>query len=136
MCTDTDIQHQADLRRDGLILKWKRQAKAARSAGRRRKLYIITLHPDVLDHAEFRHANPGYTYAMPCVYVGLTIHEPGDRFQQHRAGYRSSKYPRRYGVELALELLDGFDPCGLVDEEKEQALAEWLRSQGYGVWQN
>jgi hypothetical protein len=39
-------------------------------------------------------------------------------------------------VELALELMDEFDASDLTDEEKEPALAEWLRSQGYAVWQN
>ena len=85
---------------------------------------------------EFRQENLGYIENMPCVYVGMTIHEPGDRFEQHRLGYRSSKYPRTYGVELALELIEGFDGEGLSDEEKEAALADWLRDQGYAVWQN
>ena len=60
---------------------------------------------------------------------------PGDRFEQHRAGYRSSKYPRKYGIELAQDLIEGFDGDGLDDAEKEAALAEWLRGQGFAVWQ-
>jgi len=51
-------------------------------------------------------------------------------------GYRSSRYPHRYGVELAQELLDGFAADGLPDAEREAALAEWLRKQGIAVWQN
>jgi hypothetical protein len=66
----------------------------------------------------------------------MTIHEPGDRFQQHKLGYRSSKYPRNYGIELAQELIDGFDGSGLSDEQQEAALAKWLRGQGMAVWQN
>jgi hypothetical protein len=58
-----------------------------------------------------------------------------DVFGSH-TGYRSSKYPRRYGVELALELIDGFDGEGLHDNEREAALADWLRAQGCAVWQN
>jgi predicted GIY-YIG superfamily endonuclease len=73
---------------------------------------------------------------MPCVYVGMTIHDPGDRFEQHMLGYRSSKYPREYGVELALDLLEGFDGTGLKAAEQEAALADWLREQGMAVWQN
>jgi hypothetical protein len=132
----TDEIHRQDLERDVRIMEWKRQAKQAARARQKRSLYIITLHPDVLDSNEFRQANPGYVEGMPCVYVGLTIHKPGDRYQQHKAGYRSSKYPRLYGIELAMELMEGFDAGALKDTEQETALADWLRDQGLAVWQN
>ena len=132
----TDDIHRLDLERDVRITEWKRQAKQAARARRKRNLYIITLHPDVLDRDEFRQVNPGYVEGMPCVYVGLTIHIPGDRYEQHKAGYRSSKYPRLYGIELAMELMEGFDAEGLKDTEREAALADWLRDQGFAVWQN
>jgi hypothetical protein len=125
-----------DLERDRKIQGWQEQA---RRAGRRRKprnLYVITLDPEVLWIREFRQENPGYLEGMPCLYVGMTVHDPGDRFEQHRLGYRSSKYPHRYGIELAQELMDGFDGSGLGDGEREKALAEWLRRQGCAVWQN
>ncbi len=131
-----DPVHAADLRRDRLIKDWKHKAKQAARRKKRRNLYVITLHPAVLDRQEFRDANPAYIEGMPCVYVGLTIHDPGERYQQHKTGYRSSKFPRRYGVELAQELMDGFEENDLGDEQKEAALAEWLRGQGYAVWQN
>jgi len=129
MCT-------ADPDRESRISAWKKKARAAAKASRKRKLYIITLHPEVLNRTEFRHANPNYIEGMPCVYVGITIHDPGDRYEQHKTGYKCSKYPQKFGVELALELIDGFDEAGLTDEEKEPALADWLRDQGYAVWQN
>ena len=132
----TDDIHRRDLERDARIMGWKRQAKQAARARQKRGLYIITLHPDVLDSNEFRQANPGYVEGMPCVYVGLTIHTPGDRYQQHKAGYRSSRYPRLYGIELAMELMEGFDAEALKDTEQETALADWLRDQGLAVWQN
>ncbi|HYQ73321.1 MAG TPA: hypothetical protein VET88_15535 [Gammaproteobacteria bacterium] len=125
-----------DEERDARILRWQQKARTAASEGCSRNLYVITLDPAVLDRREFRAANPGYIEGMPCVYVGITIHEPGDRFEQHRAGYRSSKYPRRYGVELALDLIDGFDKTGLAEEDWEPALADWLRKQGCAVWQH
>jgi len=118
------------------IEQWQQKARAAARRKRGRNLYVITLSPDVLDREEFREANPGYVEGMPCVYVGITIHDPGDRFEQHKAGYKSSKYPRKYGVELALELMEGFDIMGLADEEQEAALADWLRDQGCAVWQH
>lgn len=136
MCTNSDSLHRADLQRDARIAEWKRKAKQAARKKRKRNLYIITLHPEVLELEEFRDANPNYVDGLPCVYVGQTIHEPGDRYEQHKTGYRSSKYPRKYGVELALELMDGFDGAGLTDAQREPALAEWLRDQGYAVWQN
>jgi hypothetical protein len=125
-----------DDERDAKILRWQQKARRAARQGRSRNLYVITLDPDVLERREFRVANPGYIDGMPCVYVGITIHEPGDRFEQHRAGYRSSKYPRRYGVELAQDLIDGFDKTGLAEDDWEQALADWLRDQGCAVWQH
>jgi predicted GIY-YIG superfamily endonuclease len=131
-----DSLHRADLERDARIAQWKRKAKAAARTGRERNLYVITLHPAVLERKEFRDANPNYREGMPCVYVGVTIHDPGERYQQHKTGYRSSRYPREFGVELALELMDGFDAGGLSDVEKEYALADWLRDQGFAVWQN
>jgi len=136
MGRDPDHSHRADLQRDARIAGWKQKAKQAARKKQGRNLYVITLHPDVLKHADFRVANPAYVEGLPCVYVGMTVHEPGDRYEQHKTGYRSSKYPRRYGVELALELMDGFESSGLTDEAKEEALANWLRGQGYAVWQN
>ncbi|MGB5306670.1 MAG: hypothetical protein WBO06_05460 [Gammaproteobacteria bacterium] len=118
------------------IEQWRQKARQAARSKRERNLYVITLSPDVLEREEFRTANPGYVEGMPCVYVGITVHDPGDRFEQHKAGYKSSKYPRRYGIELALELMEGFDRIGRADEEEEAALADWLRDQGFAVWQH
>ena len=126
----------ADAYRDACIARRRKAITAAAKAGKGRNLDVITLHPDVLECRDFRRANPNYRAGMPCVYVGLTIHSPGDRYQQHKLGYRSSKYPKKFGVELAPELMEGFDPAGLNEEEQEYALADWLRDQGYGVWQN
>jgi hypothetical protein len=125
-----------DEERDRKILQWQKKARAAAKKKKRRNLYVITLDPEVLWIKQFRQENLGYIEGMPCVYVGMTIHDPGDRFEQHRAGYRSSKYPRKYGVELALELIEGFEGKGLSDNEREAALADWLRDQGCAVWQN
>jgi hypothetical protein len=125
-----------DEQRDRKILQWQKKARLAAKKKQRRNLYVITLDPEVLWIKEFRQQNIGYIEGMPCVYVGMTIHQPGDRFEQHMVGYRSSKYPRNYGVELALELIEGFDDEGFRDSEREAALANWLRAQGFAVWQN
>jgi hypothetical protein len=125
-----------DEQRDRKIRQWREKARLAAKQRRGRNLYVITLDPEVLWIREFRQENPGYIEGMPCVYVGMTVHEPGDRFEQHRLGYRSSRYPQRYGIELAQELLEGFDGEGLNEEMREAALADWLRQQGIAVWQN
>lgn len=125
-----------DEERDRKILQWRKKARAAAKNKQRRNLYVITLDPEVLWVREFRQQNIAYIEGMPCVYVGMSIHEPGDRFQQHMLGYRSSKYPRNYGVELALELIEDFDDRGILESEREAALATWLRAQGFAVWQN
>ncbi len=125
-----------DVERDRKIQTWQEKARRAGRRGRPRNLYVITLDPEVLWIREFRQQNPGYIEGMPCVYVGMTVHEPGDRFEQHMLGYRSSKYPRDYGVELAQELMDGFDKDGFSEADQEAALAQWLRKQGCAVWQN
>jgi predicted GIY-YIG superfamily endonuclease len=122
--------------RDYQIAAWKRKARVAAKKKRKRNLYVITLHPQVLTCRDFRNANPAYIEGMPCVYVGITIHDPGDRYRQHKSGYKCCKYARKFGVELALDLIDGFDEAGLSDEQREPALAAWLRGQGYAVWQN
>ena len=125
-----------DEERDRKILEWQDKARKASKRRAPRNLYIITLDPEVLWDRDFRQENPNYVEGMPCVYVGMTVHEPGDRFLQHMVGYRSSKYPREYGIELALDLMDGFEANGLPDEAREAALADWLRAQGCAVWQN
>jgi hypothetical protein len=125
-----------DEQRDKKILEWQKKARLAAKQRKGRNLYVITLDPEVLWDKRFRQENPGYIDGFPCVYVGMTIHDPGDRFEQHMLGYRSSKYPRQYGVELALDLLEGFDAEGLDAAEQEAALADWLRDQGMAVWQN
>jgi len=125
-----------DAERDLKIRAWREKARVAAKRRKQRNLYVITLDPEVLWDRDFRQANPGYLEGMPCVYVGMTVHEPGDRFEQHCLGYRSSKYPHHYGVELALDLMDGFDAGGLREDQKEAALAQWLRRQGFAVWQN
>lgn len=130
------VDYMDDANRDALILQWQKKARVAGKKKKARNLYVITLDPEVLWRKEFRQENPGYIEGMPCVYVGMTIHEPGDRFLQHKVGYKSSKYPRKFGIELALELIDGFDGSGLSAAEQESALADWLRDQGFAVWQN
>lgn len=85
----------------------------------------------------FREANPGYIEGKSCVYVGMTGRTPDERFQQHRDGYKSSRYPRKYGKYLRRKLFEHLNPMTHEQARKmEVELARRLRQKGYGVWQN
>lgn len=72
------------------------------------------------------------------VYVGQTCWTPEERFRQHRQGYKSSKWPRKYGVRLRPGLWRGY-PRYATRKESERAeikLANALRKRGYTVYSN
>ncbi|HUP01963.1 MAG TPA: hypothetical protein VM737_10640 [Gemmatimonadota bacterium] len=67
-------------------------------------------------------------------YVGQSALTPEERFAQHKAGVRSSRHVRKYGVHLMPELYARYNP--LTREEAatlERAIAERLRQQGCWV---
>ena len=43
-------------------------------------VYVIELDQDVLYEPKFKKANPDYITGKPCVYVGMTGHDPDTRF--------------------------------------------------------
>ena len=99
-------------------------------------VYVIALDSDVLRHPKFRKANPNYVAGKPCLYVGMTGKTPDERFQQHKSGYRASKYVKRDGRHLRRRLYERHNP--LTHDEAislEVTLAENLRAKGYAVWQ-
>ena len=99
-------------------------------------VYVVLLSNDVLREAKFRRCNPDYDESRPCVYVGMTGLDPDDRFDKHKAGIRSNKYVRLYGLRLLPELYECYNPMpyeAAKDLEVELAIA--LRESGYGVWQ-
>jgi hypothetical protein len=99
-------------------------------------VYVVLLSPDVLYESRFKRCNPDYDPAKPCVYVGMTGLDPDDRFDKHKAGIRSNRYVREYGVRLMPELYECYNPMlyeAARDMEVELAIA--LRENGYGVWQ-
>ena len=75
---------------------------------------------------------------MPCVYVGVTWHNPGKRFQQHMAGGKlSSPIVRKYGIRLLPDLYEDRNPVPEAERnEQEERLAPDLQRRGYGVWWN
>jgi hypothetical protein len=99
-------------------------------------VYIVELPRDVLYEPRFRKANPDYVLGKPCVYVGMTGLSPDERFDKHKAGIRSNRFVREYGLRLLPELYECFNPMpyeGARDMEVELAIG--LRDDGYGVWQ-
>ena len=91
---------------------------------------------DVLYEPKFRKCNPDYEPGKPCVYVGMTGLDPDDRFDKHKAGIKSNRYVRKYGVRLLPDLYQIYNPMPYqAAREMEVELSIALREQGYGIWQ-
>ena len=99
-------------------------------------LYVIELRREVLGEARFAARNPDHRDDKPCVYVGQTARTPEERLEQHRAGHKSNRYARRYGLRLRDKLTANRGPFGTREEAlaAESALADSLRRRGYAVW--
>ena len=70
------------------------------------------------------------------VYVGQSAQSPEARFRQHKAGYKSSRYVRTYGVGLMPKLARECRrlPTRSAALQAEHRLAEKLRRMGYCVF--
>jgi len=101
-------------------------------------VYVIELDPLVADQRKFRDKNPKYIKGNGCVYVGQSVRKPNLRFEQHKEGYRSNKYAKRFGLKLRPDLFEKYNPVPTRKdaEEIEQMLGKELRGRGYGVWYN
>ncbi|NNE34942.1 MAG: hypothetical protein HKN13_06885 [Rhodothermales bacterium] len=101
-------------------------------------VYVILLRDEVLSSGRFVKANPAYKRGSPCVYVGSSAHAPELRFEQHKSGYRSSRFAKEYGERLMPELYEQYNPIPTRHdaEEIEAYLADRLRVRGFGVWTN
>jgi hypothetical protein len=103
----------------------------------RHNVYVIELSSDVLYEPKFKKANPDYMQGKPCVYVGMTGHDPDTRFDQHKAGIKANKFAHKYGMRLMPEIYEKLNPMPYGDAQyMEVDLAIRLREAGYGVWQN
>jgi hypothetical protein len=102
----------------------------------RHSIYVIELDKAVLKEKKFLEANPEFDENKPCVYVGMTGLTPEVRFDQHKRGYKSNKYAKKYGIRLKPRLFSSHNPMTYeeaCDMEKEKARR--LRNRGYAVWQ-
>jgi hypothetical protein len=81
-------------------------------------------------------AGPRVDPRYPNVYVGQSACLPMVRFQQHLAGYRSSRHVRRHGLWLRHRLYRSYNPIQTrkAAEDRERWLADKLRDKGYTVW--
>ena len=81
-----------------------------------------------------RAANPERDRKKPCVYVGMTGLTPAERFDNHRAGTKSSSLVKRFGLRLLPELYEHLNPMPFEAATRMEAdLAEDLRRAGYTV---
>lgn len=80
-------------------------------------------------------ARPAHVTDGVCIYVGQTSHTPEERLAKHRAGIRSAKSVRKYGLHLRPDLVD-VGPFATRAEAlaAEADLAKSLRDQGFHVF--
>lgn len=99
-------------------------------------VYVVELAKEVVREPRFIKCNPDYQTGKSCVYVGMTGLNPDERFDKHKAGIKSNRYVRLYGLRLLPELYEMFNPMPYqAAREMEVELAIGLREEGYGVWQ-
>ena len=101
-------------------------------------VYVIELDSKVADLRKFRLKNPKYIKGNGCVYVGQSSKKPEVRFEQHKEGYKSNTFVRRFGIKLILDFYEKYNPIPTRKdaEELEDFLSGILRKKGYGVWSN
>ena len=101
-------------------------------------VYVIKLDKEVLKSRKFRERNPNLNPHRSCFYVGQTAHDPEVRFKQHKEGYKSNSFVRKYGLYLQKRKYKKYNPIQTREkaEKIEEQLTEKLRKKGHGVWSN
>ena len=101
-------------------------------------VYVIKLDKEVLTSKKFRDRNPNINPRKVCYYVGQSCHEPEIRFQQHKSGYKSNHFAKKYGIKLCFRKFKKYNPIRTRKEAEriEKELTERLRKKGHGVWSN
>lgn len=109
---------------------------AQRSRPFHHNVYVVELSRQVLAEPRFMRSNTHYLGAKPCVYVGMTGLSPDERFDKHKAGIKSNRFVRLYGLCLLPDLYEPYNPMPYSGaQEMEVELGITLREEGYGVWQ-
>lgn len=100
-------------------------------------VYVVKLHPSVLRFEPFRKRNPHCREGAICVYVGMTGLAPEQQFAEQVKRDSAASFVKRYGLRLMPELYDFANPMPFDAARTMLAeLAESLREEGYGVWQD
>jgi len=99
-------------------------------------VYIIDLNKAVLNRPKFKARNPDYKEGKPCVYVGSTCIGIEERFKQHKDGYKSNRYAKKYGKRLRYNDMKVIRPrkTRISIEKKESEVAKDLQSKSWAVW--
>lgn len=97
-------------------------------------VYVVLLSEEALSDPWIQRLNPARDPAKPAIYVGMSGLPPEERFANHQAGVKSSRYVKKYGVRLLPELYEYLNPMPYEAAlQMEAELAEELRAQGYAV---
>ena len=101
-------------------------------------IYVIELDKEVGKIVKFRKPNPKFLLGNRCFYVGQSAKKPEIRFKQHKEGYKSNSYAQKFGIKLAPEFYEKYNPIPTRKdaEELEEYVALNLRKQRFGVWFN
>ena len=101
-------------------------------------VYVIELDKKVGKIRKFRNQNPEYLYGNRCFYVGQSARAPLLRFKQHKEGYKSNSFAKKFGLKLMPNFYQKYNPIPTRKdaEELENYLASKLRDRRYGVWSN
>ena len=101
-------------------------------------LYVIELDKSVGKFPKFRSKNPNFLFGSSCFYVGQSAKIPLLRFKQHKEGYKSNTYAKRFGLKLRPDLYEKYNPIPTRRdaEEIEKMLGGILRKKGFAVWFN
>lgn len=99
---------------------------------------MIKLDKEVLNSKKFREKNPYLNTRKTCYYVGQSYHNPKTRFRQHKTGYKSNYFAKKYGKKLCKRKYQKYNPISTRNEAEriEKALTNYLRRKGHGVWSN
>ena len=101
-------------------------------------IYVIELDKKVGKIEKFRNKNPEYVYGNRCFYVGQSARAPLLRFKQHKEGYNSNSFAKKFGLKLIPNFYQKYNPIPTRKdaEELEKYLTSKLRDRRYGVWSN
>lgn len=112
----------------------KRKRSRAPEPALHHNVYVILLSEAALKELSILRRNPERDPRKPAIYVGMTGLPVDHRFENHRNGYKSARWVRKYGVRLLPELYEYLNPMPYEHAvQMEKDLAADLRSQGYTV---